>query len=69
MYYLQKKDFTQCPPDVQAILPNLLQPYKPVEHAVHPITLLAAAMKSRQHTSTTKRSTDLLLLLRGGGVF
>jgi hypothetical protein len=35
------------------MLPNLVQPYKPVEHVAHPVILVPAAMASRQSKRPT----------------
>jgi len=39
MYYPQKKDFLQCPPDMTRHTPDFLQPYKPAMHIIQPVTL------------------------------
>ena len=60
MYYVQKKDFVQCPADKHVILPNLLQLYKtPIEHVPHHSA--AAMATSRQPVTNRKRALEPVL--------
>jgi len=48
MYYLQKKDFVQCPTDMTRILPIFLQPYKLAMHIARHVTPATMATRRRR---------------------
>ena len=60
MFYLQKKDFVQCPTEMTRHTAEFVAAlYKPIEHADRPISLLPAAAMETRRQPAEKRMRPL----------